>query len=170
MARGYSTQKGLCHKPRGIELLRDLAELFKADVRERFPSQGLCDALALLEERPWGDFRRGKPISTAQLARLLREFSILSQSIRTEVGVQRGYYRTAFDDAFARYLATTPPSDCYTATTRAQSGENPLFEVLHTPPCSTLKNPLNPAPRAECSTVALQNPQTDLLGEVIHVD
>jgi putative DNA primase/helicase len=157
-------------EPCGIEVLRDLEELFKTDARERFPSQGLCDALALLEERPWGDFRRGKPISSAQLARLLREFGIQSQSIRTEAGVQRGYYRDAFDDAFARYLATAPPSDCYTATTRFQSGENHLFEVLHTPPCSTLENPINPAPRAACSTVALQKPQTDLLGEVIHVD
>lgn len=157
-------------EPRGVELLRDLSELFKADARERFLSQGLCEALALLEERPWGDFRRGKPISSAQLARLLREFGIQSQSIRTEAGVQRGYYREAFDDAFARYLATIPPSDCYTATTRSQSVEAPPSEVLHTPPCSTLQNTLNPAPRAACSTVALQNPQTDLLEEVIHVD
>ena len=157
-------------EPRGVELLRDLAELFKADSRERFPSQGLCDALALLEERPWGDYRRGKPITSAQLARLLKDFGIQSQSLRADAGVCRGYYRTAFDDAFLRYLATTPSSDCYTATTRSQSGENPLFEVLQTPPCSTLQNPLNPAPRAACSTVALQNPQTDLLEEVIHVD
>ena len=157
-------------EPRGIELLRDLAELFKADARERFSSQGLCDALALLEERPWGDYRRGKPITSAQLARILKDFGIQSQSLRTDAGVCRGYYREAFDDAFARYLATTPLSDCYTATTRSQSGETPLFEVLHTPPCSTLTNPLNSAPRAACSTVALQNPQTDLLEEVIHVD
>lgn len=157
-------------EPRGIELLRDLAELFKTDARERFPSQGLCDALALLEERPWGDYRRGKPISPVQLARLLKDFGIQSQSLRMDVGVCRGYYREAFDDPFLRYLATTPPSDCYTATTRSQSGETPLFEVLQTPLCSTLKNPFNPAPRAVCSTVALQNPQTDLLEEVIHVD
>ena len=157
-------------EPRGIELLRDLAGLFKTDACERFPSQGLCDALALLEERSWGDFRRGKPISSAQLARLLREFGIQSQSIRTEAGVQRGYYREAFDDAFARYLATTPLSDCYTATTCSQNGETPLSEVLHTPTCSTLEKTRNPAPDAACSTVALQNPQNDLLGEVIHVD
>lgn len=157
-------------EPRGVELLRDLAELFKTDARERFPSQGLCDALALLEERPWGDYRRGKPISPVQLARLLKDFGIQSQSLRMDVGVCRGYYREAFDDPFLRYLATPPPSDCYTATTRSQSGETPLFEVLQTPLCSTLKNPFNPAPRAVCSTVALQNPQTDLLEEVIHVD
>jgi len=154
-------------EPRGVELLRDLAELFKADARERFPSQGLCDALALLEERPWGDYRGGKPISSAQLAKILREFGIQSQSMRMDTAVHRGYYREAFDDAFARYLATPTPSDCYTATTRSQSGESTISEVLHTPSCSTLENPLNPAPRAGCSSVALQNPQTDLLEEVI---
>lgn len=114
--------------------------------RDRFPSQGLCDALALLEERPWEDFRRGKPMSTHQLAKILKEFGIQSQSIRTNAGVQRGYYRTAFDDAFARYLATPTPSDCYTATTRSQSGENPLFEVLDTPPCSPWKTRPTPLP------------------------
>jgi putative DNA primase/helicase len=148
-------------EPRGVELLRDLAELLRADARERFPSQKLCDALALLEESPWGDWRRGKPINQNQLAKLLKEFGIQSQSIRTDAGVCRGYYRTAFDDAFARYLATSTPSDCYSATTRSQSGENLLSEVLHTPPCSTPENTLNPAPRAECSTVALQSPQNE---------
>jgi len=157
-------------EPRGVELLRDLAELFKTDARDRFLSQGLCDALAVLEERPWADFRHGKPISSAQLAKLLREFGIQSQSIRTETGVHRGYYREAFGDAFARYLATFPSSDCYSATTRSQSGEPPLFELLHTPPCCTLENPLNPAPRVACSTVALETIQSDLLEEVIHVD
>lgn len=158
-------------EPRGIELLRDLSELFKADARERFPSQGLCDALAELEERPWGDWWRGKPLNQNQLAKLLREFGIQSQNIRTDAGVHRGYYRTAFDDAFARYLTRPTPSDCYTATTSSQSGETPLLEVLHAPPCSTLENTPNPAPTAACSTVALQHPQTALLEEVfIHVD
>jgi putative DNA primase/helicase len=157
-------------EPRGVELLRDLAELFKADVRERFPSQGLCDTLALLEERPWGDYRRGKAITSAQLAKLLKDFGIQSQSLRTDAGVCRGYYREAFDDPFARYLATTAPSDCYSATTRSQNGDNHLFDVLQAPPCSSLKNSINPAPRAGCSTVALENTQTDLLGEVIYVD
>jgi len=148
-------------EPRGIELLRDLADMFKADARERFSSQGLCDALALLEERPWADFRRGKPISSAQLAKLLREFGIQSQSIRTDAGVHRGYYREAFDDAFARYLATTS----------AQSCEELLPEVLQTLPCSTIENTSNHAPSAACSTVAPENPQSDLLEEVcIHVD
>ncbi|NOS79105.1 MAG: DUF3631 domain-containing protein [Nitrospira sp.] len=155
-------------EPRGIELLRDLAGLFKADARERFPSQGLCDALALLEERPWGDYRRGKPITSAQLAKLLKDFGISSQGLRTDAGVLRGYYREAFDDAFARYLPTKPSSDCYTATTSSQGGENPLLEALHTPSCSTLQTPLNPAPRATCSTVAVQNLKIEL-EEVIDV-
>jgi putative DNA primase/helicase len=155
---------------RGVELLRDIADLFEQDQRERFTSQGLCDLLAGLEERPWSDWRRGKPLNPNQLARLLRDFDVHSRNIRVDSGVQRGYLRESFDDAFGRYLtphpATSPPSNCYSATTRFQSGETTPFQSATDSPCSTSENAPNPAPRATCSSVALQN-QEIALEEVI---
>jgi hypothetical protein len=60
----------------------------------------------------------GKPITKAQIARLLRPVHVLSGTIRLSDGrTPKGYYLSAFSDAFARYLpaqqnATTPhPTD-----------------------------------------------------------
>ena len=156
-------------EPRGVQLLHDLADMFKTDDRDRYPSQGLCDALALLEERPWGDWRRGKPLNQNQLAKLLKPFEVSSRTIRIEgQGTSRGYLRTDFDDAFLRYLAPTPPSGCNSDTTRAQNGDNSLFQGDTEGACVTSDNGLNPAPRAECVTVSLQNPEMEL-EEVINL-
>lgn len=141
---------------RGVELLRDIESLFEVSGSDRYPSQALCDALALLEERPWSDYRRGKPISSTQLARLLRGFGIVSQNIRTGTGVVKGYFRDNFLDIFSRYL-NSPSATRYTATSHAQSGDDPLFQSATEPGCSVSENGTNPAPQAACSAVALQN-------------
>jgi putative DNA primase/helicase len=147
---------------KGVELLGDIAELFQNDHRERFTSQALCDQLTLMEERPWSDFRRGKPISPNQLARLLRDFSVHSRSIRFESGVQRGYERADFVEAFERYLATALPSKCNTATTLSHSDESKLSQSATDLPCSTSENAGNSAPDEGRSTVALRNAQTEI--------
>ncbi|MEO7860041.1 MAG: DUF3631 domain-containing protein [Nitrospirales bacterium] len=167
-------------EPRGVELLHDLYEMFTADDRDRYPSQGLCDALAGLEERPWGDWRQGKPLNQNQLAKLLKPFGISSRTIRLEKhGTPRGYLRTDFEDAFTRYLPTLskdpPVLKCNTATTRSQSGDTTLFQGETEDACCTFENGTNPASRADCVTVALQNQvsrpaegQTGLLGTCAH--
>jgi len=141
---------------RGVELLRDLAGIFDASGSDRYPSQGLCDALALLEERPWSEYRRGKPISTSQLARLLKGFGISSQNLRTETGVVKGYYCDHFCESFSRYL-NSPATDRYTATIRSQGEDEPLFQTATKPLCSVSENGTNPAPDAASSAVAVRN-------------
>ena len=98
----------------GLLLLADIRDLF-ADRGwpDRFGSQEIADHLALLEGKPWPDFRNGKPISTNQLARLLKPFKVFSSNIRTASGTPKGYMLADFEENFARYLpplqtATTP--------------------------------------------------------------
>jgi putative DNA primase/helicase len=159
---------------RGVELLRDIAELFEQDQQDRFTSQGLCDLLAGLEERPWSDWRRGKPLNPNQLARLLKDFGIHSRSIRFDSVVQRGYHREDFGDAFGRYLtphpATCSSSNCYSATTRSQSGETTFLQHATNSPCSTSENAPNPVPRATCSDVAPQSLEIGREGVIDLVD
>ena len=62
---------------------------------------------------PWAEYRGGKPITKAQIARLLKPFGVSPGTIRLDDGhTPKGYYLTAFSDAFARYLpnqnATNP--------------------------------------------------------------
>ncbi len=158
-----------------VELLRDIQGVYEDNGRDRLASADLCNLLALLEERPWGTWKHGKPITPVQLSRLLKPFGVASRAVRIEgQGTPRGYYLDDFKDAFERYISSSTPenplSKCNSATTLSQSGDDPLFQGATDGACCTSENGLNPAPRAECSSVAPWNPQTDLLEEVIHVD
>ena len=57
-----------------------------------------------LEDRPWCEWKRGKPMTKNSLARLLKPFKIKSKKIRTLDSTPRGYERNDFIDAFSRYL------------------------------------------------------------------
>ena len=66
-----------------------------------------------MEDRPWPEFKRGQPLSSTQLARLLKPFGIRPKVVRIGAGTPRGYTLQAFLDAFARYL---PPARRNNAT------------------------------------------------------
>lgn len=88
-----------------VLLLGDICDLFDREGKDRLASQTICDELAKLEERPWGELNRGKPITPRQLARYIRGFGVVSGTIRLDGGsTAKGYYRTALEDPFARYL------------------------------------------------------------------
>ena len=67
-------------------------------------SANLVDALNANKDMPWHEFNRGRPLSAAQLAQLLRPFGIQSRTIRFGSDTAKGYYLSDFEDAFARYL------------------------------------------------------------------
>jgi len=66
-----------------------------------------------IDGRPWAELKGGKPITQNSLARMLGNLRIISGTIRLPNGqFPKGYYRSAFDDAFERYLSpqtATPP-------------------------------------------------------------
>ena len=59
--------------------------------------------LNALEHRPWPEFKRGKPITTRQLASLLEPFRIAPKVIWHHGANIRGYEKSRFSDAFSRY-------------------------------------------------------------------
>jgi len=152
-----------------VELLQDIFGLYTEDKADRFASADLCNRLALLEERPWGTWKHGKPLTAVQLARLLKPFGVTSRAIRIDgQGTPRGYRLEDFKDAFERYIPSLTPENqllkCNSATTRSQSGDTTLFQGATEDSCCTSENGLNPAPMAECCTVALQKPKTPVEG------
>ena len=100
-----------------VALLADIRAAFAAKGVDRLSSDELATYLGSLDNRPWPEYRAGKPISKTQVAHLLKPLGISSGTIRLPDGTTpKGYYLTAFRDAFARYLpaenATTPqPQD-----------------------------------------------------------
>ena len=87
-----------------VLLLADIRALFTAQRIDRINSAELVETLARMEERPWPEWRHGKPITVRQVARLLKPFEIVPHVIRTQEGTPRGYLFDDFIDAFTRYL------------------------------------------------------------------
>src|SRR5437588_712897 len=84
-----------------------------------------------MEERPWAEWRKGKPITPPQLASLLKPFGIEPRTIRFGEGGKssaKGYLREQFEDAFARYLPASSP-----AVTASQPPTNGCDEQMLSP-------------------------------------
>lgn len=87
-----------------ILLLADIRDAFQTLNRDRIFSANLVNHLNGLDERPWGDLKGGKGLTTNVLARFLSPFEISSKKIRIGTEVKKGYMCSSFDDAFNRYL------------------------------------------------------------------
>src|SRR5262249_32373316 len=73
---------------------------------DRMSTEQLVDFLVAIEGRPWAEYNSGKPITKTWLSRRLARFDVSSRTITLSDGSSlKGYYRSLFDDAFARYLA-----------------------------------------------------------------
>jgi putative DNA primase/helicase len=100
----------------GSEPRDSVREQLLADIRESFAERGpgclltedLLQDLRAREDRPWGEWRGGHPLSAVQLARLLKPFGVQPRLFRTGPKVARGYLPESFADAFSRYLPGEP--------------------------------------------------------------
>ena len=88
-----------------VELLRDIQAAFTHKATDRLRSEDLVELLVSDKERPWAEYRNGKPLTQRQLARLLSTFQITSNTVRFDnVTTAKGYRLEQFEDAFARYI------------------------------------------------------------------
>jgi putative DNA primase/helicase len=86
-------------------LLNDIRSVFAArPYATRIGSTELATELGTMEGRPWAEWRNGKPITAASLARMLAPFGISSGTRRDGRETFKGYLLAEFDEAFARYL------------------------------------------------------------------
>ncbi len=92
-----------------IELLADIQEIFENRKTDRITSADLITALCTDEEKMWATYNRGFHIKPRQIASRLKEFGIISNTIRIGMTTAKGYLKSQFIDAFARYLAMPSP-------------------------------------------------------------
>jgi putative DNA primase/helicase len=90
----------------GIMLLEDVQRIFVDRGLDRLPSADLVESLSAMEDRPWPEWRQGKPITPRQIAKLLEPFGVKPSTVRTTSDTAKGYKWEQFTDAFARYLAS----------------------------------------------------------------
>ncbi len=98
-----------------IELLHDIYRVFEDEGTTFIGSTELVGKLAALDSQPWGDWKKGKAITTRAVADRLRLFDIVPRP--NAQGTARGYDRERFEDAWTRY----PP---FKPSTRQNINEN----------------------------------------------
>lgn len=92
----------------GNELLADIQHIFEGRHGTKISTADLIEALVKDDEKSWATYNRGKPLSPRQLAKQLTAYAIKPKTVRLgHANTPKGYERSQFDDAFARYLA--PP-------------------------------------------------------------
>ena len=88
-----------------IMLLDDINVILNGEYPlEKISSKDLVLELTHSEDRPWCEWKKGKPMTQNSLAKQLKNFGIKSKKMRVGDENIRGYERSDFDDAFNRYI------------------------------------------------------------------
>ena len=153
----------------GVMLLADLQTIYTERGTTRLPSAELCEALAKLEHRPWPEWKAGKPITPSQLARLLKPFEIFPGTIRTPDGetsvggkpTAKGYYLSAFEDAFARYLSGGGEIDPSQRHNPQKSSGDGTFQTVTSNSDVTDEKPSKPREFVTCNGVTAREVGTE---------
>lgn len=88
-----------------VQLLADVRDIFDERSADELASGVLVEKLTKLDNRPWAEWRHGRPLTATGLARLLKPFGIQSRQVWLDNANVHGYGRAQFKDAWARYLA-----------------------------------------------------------------
>jgi len=139
------------------QLLADIRDIFKEQQADRLPSSDLAQALANMEERPWGDWH-GKAITPNVLARQLQHFRIRPGNAKFDGKTLKGYERRQFEEHWSRYLPGDAPPATATSLPTPESQElQPVSRPLPEHNGSVLKITQNASISATGSGVAAQN-------------
>lgn len=142
----------------GTLLLADIRQVFDDDIAERVFSSRLIDRLAAMEERPWSEWKRGKPLTQNSLARLLSPYKIKSGTVRIGTGTGKGYKREQFSEAWERYLPSqNTPLQTVTTSQPSAGAAFSGFETVTSDDDVTLPNRRKPSAGAACDVVTVQN-------------
>jgi putative DNA primase/helicase len=95
-------------------LLADIQAIFKDHGVERLKTDDIVADLVVMEDRPWPEWKKSKPITPRQIANILKPFDIKPKTVRIVAETPRGYDIAWFADAFSRYL---PSQSATSATT-----------------------------------------------------
>lgn len=138
----------------GTMLLADIGSILNEWADEEISTLDLLKNLVAMSERPWPTYARGKEMTARHLAKLLKPFGIHSRQVWSSADGAgsnfRGYLKSSFDDAFARYTpylsarALEPNTDADSSAYLSAREGNALADNY----------PLEPAQRKDSSTLA----------------
>ena len=140
-------------------LLADIRDILRSRSHsDRIGSNELATELGQLEGRPWAEWKNGKPITAASLARQLAPFSITPTSHRIGSATPRGYLYSDFEEAFSAYL---PEPGSQSATPQQANNDEHCCTLQTATPESdvALSKAHKPNNNGHCCTVALSKPE-----------
>ncbi len=70
----------------GVRLLADIKAAFIAEEVQAIPSAVLVKLLVEMEDRPWVEIAKGKPLTTNKLAAILRRYEVEPRTVRRSCG------------------------------------------------------------------------------------
>jgi hypothetical protein len=136
-----------------IMLLTDIKRIFDKSGRDRMHSDDIVNQLIVMDDRPWPEWKHGKPMTKASLSRLLKPHKIKPKTVRLGDNILKGYELKSFQDAFNRYLSVDTPSQNVTSLqTRTGAGFSD-FQGVTDSPSVTFKKPPKPSNGAGCNDV-----------------
>jgi putative DNA primase/helicase len=74
-----------------VILLQDIKKVFDNCGCESLWTENLLDALKAMEDRPWSEWKKGKPLSAASLSKLLKPFEIKPGQLKRDGKNKNGY-------------------------------------------------------------------------------
>lgn len=116
-------------------LLGDIRDMFAATDDDALASADITAQLGRREDRPWSEWKVGKPITPRQIATLLRPFGIKPGTVRLKDGNTPKGVRTSTRCS----PATSPLPIRHSATTRRILRKNAILDPPHQKACGGLK-------------------------------
>lgn len=145
-----------------VQLLADIRQVFDSqDDPPVLDTTTMLKALTELPERPWAEYRHGKPLNGHALARLLRPFGIVSAgTIRIGGKTAKGYRRDAFVEAWNRYVPLPGGDEASQCNNVNESGpELPISKRHIDSGCDGLQSVTNPINTGDCYGVTVSTPE-----------
>jgi Protein of unknown function (DUF3631) len=144
----------------GPMLLADIKTTFDEKHIDRLASAEICESLTAMEGRPWAEWRASKaaspkPITPNQLARLLKPFGVISDSVRVGGKTPKGYYRHQFEELWQRYLAAEGVNETQHRNNATAAGTSTTFQNATPEPDVAFQKCEKPLGPSDCCGVAV---------------
>jgi hypothetical protein len=93
------------NEPAHVLLLRDVLAVFEAKRTTELSPTDLIAELVLMEDRPWSDWKNGRPLSPHTLGRMLKSFRLKAIARKVYGKAARVFTKTDIYNAAVPYLA-----------------------------------------------------------------
>ncbi len=147
-------------EPAGHMLIEDISEILDSWPHRHIFSRVLVDRLIGLEDRPWCEWRRGKPLTQNSLSKLLKPYRLISNTCRIGHEMAKGYDVEKMKSAFAPYLSITPVQSVTTSQPAPGKGSDVTFRENVTVQSVTSAQSVTKKPNKDvvCDGVTVETP------------